>query len=211
MKYIIDDIDLGADAHKLEHFGLTVVCARTMSSTLIEQLKKKNFNRDTTVLVFPGNGGDIIRRFLESTWLRQWQCEHVFAQRYWIPGNTPVATTSRIFPHQFKLNLHDVVIVDDVVSSGETVRLIKQRNEPWIPRARWHVATWLIQKVTTLPGFHPPITAHTVGDRNRKFPINSLSTFLSQPEIAENYARRNLHEQANAFLKFLEDLRNTRS
>lgn len=209
MKYLINDTLVDDRLMtRCRHFGLEVVSASSLSKELTTHFKWSQFQQSRTLFVFPGNGGSTIRSHLPAQWLSEWQWTSVFAKRYWTPGQAPEVEVGRVGKDQFRLDLYDIVVVDDVVSSGETSRLLKERNEPWMPRARWHVATWMMQKAANLPGFSSVLAILIVGERNRKVPVNSLSTFLSVPEIAENYARRNLNGQTTAFLEFIQELRN---
>ena len=128
----------------------------------------------------------------------------------------PAATLHRLLEFQpqdakFQRNAErplegDVVIVDDVVSSGTTVSKIRNRNAIWMPKARWHVAVWIKQHACRLRGFESVYAGIEVGDNTRRVPINSLSTLINNVEVAESYARRNFPNHA-AFLAALEELR----
>ncbi|MBI5022602.1 MAG: phosphoribosyltransferase [Candidatus Magasanikbacteria bacterium] len=166
----------------------------------------ENLNSATTLLVFPGNGANIVRGFMDADWLFHWRTASATAKRLWIPGEPPQAIAGRIFPDRFVLGVKDIVIIDDVVSSGDTVKKLRTMNMPWIPAARWHVVTWAMQKAANLRGIHSYFAAVEVGESDRKDPINSLSTLIKNVEIAESYARRNF-PNPEAFLALLNELR----
>lgn len=98
-------------------------------------------------------------------------------------------------------------MIDDVISSGETVRKLRKENEKFIPMAEWQAVTWVTQEAAATKGFSAVFAVETVGTKERKSPINSLSTLVECQKIAESYARRNFGERAESFLKIFEGLR----
>lgn len=205
MSYFIDDIGVHDHHARLQKFG-EIICGRQMTREIEKWSEWKNFNSATILLVFPGNGANIVRGLMDAEWLLRWRTASATAKRLWIPGEPPQAIAGRIFPDKFVLGVKDIVVIDDVVSSGETVKKLRTMNMPWIPAARWHVATWVMQRAANLRGFHSHYAAVEVGKSDQKTPINSLSTLVENVEIAESYARRNF-TNPEAFLAVLEELR----
>jgi hypothetical protein len=205
-KYLIDDIGVNGHHARLQKFG-EIICGRQMTREIERWSEWKNFNSATTLLVFPGNGANIVRGFMDADkWLLCWRTASATAKRFWIPGEPPQAIAGRIFPDRFLLGMKDIVVIDDVVSSGETVKKLRAVNMPWIPAARWHVATWVMQRAANLRGFQTHFATVEVGESGRKDPINSLSTLVENVEIADSYARRNF-PNPEAFLALLNELR----
>lgn len=206
MRYFINDISaLNGYLNRLWNFG-SVLCGQQMTREIERWSGWKNFNSATTLLVFPGNGANIVRGFMSAEWLLGWRTTSATAKRIWIPGESPQAIAGRIFPNKFVLGLKDIVVIDDVVSSGETARKLRQVNAPWIPATQWHIVCWVAQKAASLRGFSSHHATIEVGDSNHKAPINSISTLLKEVDIAENYARRNF-PQPETFLALLDELR----
>ena len=206
IRYFIDDIGISDNyRERLQVFG-EIVLGRHMAQKIQLWDGWDKFHPSTSLLVFPGNGASIARGFFSEQWLSKWRLSSVHAKRIWAPGEPPCAIVSRIYPNGFLLNIRDIVIVDDVVSSGVTARKLRQVNAPWIPAAQWHVVCWMSQRAANVRGFVSMYSAVEVGDSNRKAPINSLSTLLKEVEIAESYARRNFLNP-EAFLKLLQELR----
>lgn len=204
-KYFIDDIGVNGHRARLQEFG-EIICGKQMTQEIEKWNEWKNFNPATTLIVFPGNGANIVRGFINAEWLRPWQAASTTAKRIWIPGEPPRAIAGRIFPDKFVLGVKDVVIIDDAISSGETAKKLRAVNMPWIPAARWHVVAWVTQRAANLRGFNSHYAAVEVGEPKRKDPINSLSTLIENVEIAESYARRNF-PNPEAFLALLNELR----
>ena len=202
MKYLINDVG------KFFNFPRVVILD---ADEFTERIRAwdgwRCFNPATTRIVFPGNGANEVRRRLDEMWLSQWHIDTVAATRFWWPGITPSAIVGELLPiGAFDLETTDVVIVDDVVSSGSTVSKIRERNAIWMPNARWHVIAWIRQCACRLRGFESSFFGAEVGEKTYRVPINSLSTFLNNAEVAESYARRNFPNPA-AFLAVLEVLR----
>lgn len=204
-KYFIDDVGVNGYHARLQEFGY-ILCGRRMTREVEEWNEWKNFNPTTTLLIFPGNGANIVRGFMDTNWLLNWRTASATAKRIWIPGEPPQAIAGRIFPDRFILGVKDIVVIDDVVSSGETARKLRRVNTPWIPAARWHIVCWVAQKAASLRGFASSFATFKVGDSNHKDSINSISTLLKERDIAENYARRNF-PQPETFLALLNELR----
>lgn len=202
MKYLINDIG--------KHFsfpGVIILDTDELTERIREWNGWKHFNSAITQIVFPGNGANEVRCRLGEKWLSQWKIDSVAATRFWWPGVTPSAVVGQLMPlGAFDFETTDVVIVDDVVSSGATISKIRDRNAIWMPNARWHVAAWIKQHACRLRGFESSFFGAEVGEKNHRVPINSLSTLLENRDVAESYARRNFLNHA-AFLAVLEELR----
>lgn len=214
MKYLIHDVQTvrREQLAELANFGLTALDASDMTRALIDWGGWSTFCKETSLLVFPGNGAGIVRHYMrhymETNCLKGWSWCTVNAKRIWFPGESPRTFVSRIYQNGFLLGVRDIIIIDDVVSSGATLRQLRNVNSPWIPGTRWHSASWLIQRITAqqgVRGYTSHFSAHTVGDNTKFAPINSLSTLLTNQTIAHSYASRNFSDPAS-FLTFLERL-----
>lgn len=191
---------------KLEMFGATVVSTSALNSLLVTWEGWEQLNPKTTLVVFPGNGATLVNDQLPADWHKTWRSAAVSAKRFWLPGTDPFVTVGRVYEKGFLIGFRDIVIVDDVVSSGKTAQLIKQYNMPWVPGARWHVVAWVGQLAASTSGFTSHFFALNVGERAKKVPINSLSTLLADRKIAESYGRRNIANY-QLFLCLLDEMR----
>jgi hypothetical protein len=210
-RFLIIDIVVKAGVKEMlaEKFGLTILDAQTMTNDLLLWQGWGRFEPWSTLIVMPGNGASIIKKYINNEkpfWLSQWPWKaSPHAKRVWTPGEKPQAFVGRINPGVF-VGIKTVVVIDDVISSGVTVRKIKKKNESFIPTAEWQAVTWVMQEAATTRGFSDIFASKMVGSKERKVPINSLSTLVEYREIAESYAWRNFGEQSKAFLKILESL-----
>lgn len=165
----------------------------------LEEILQGVINQPDTLLVFPGNGSryprglsQLCRDFPETA--------EVHAQRFWIPGSDPIVTAGSILPHNIVLNLKfkHIVVVDDVVSSGFTMRKIHENNAWRFPTAKWVGVAWLSQlPLGKFVGGYREVFACTLIRRNKgiqRVPINSVSTLRKDSEIAESYASRHFKE-----------------
>ena len=159
-----------------------------------------------TLFVFPGNGANFPRRF--SSICQRALCVSVHAKRFWVPGEDPEVSVGLICPECFLLlGIKNVVVVDDVISSGRTMRDLYKKNAWRIPGARWRTCAWVSQLLPSggsIRGYHDVSTACLVRKvkGTQKVPINSLSTLRKNPEIATSYARRHFREPEE-FLRIL--------
>ncbi|HBB37902.1 MAG: hypothetical protein UV82_C0010G0046 [Candidatus Magasanikbacteria bacterium GW2011_GWD2_43_18] len=203
MKYIIHDID-----HLVFDFsGVTSLDVEQLTECIRTWDGWKNFTPNQTRIVFPGNGATDVRARLGEEWLKSWQTDNVSATRFWWPGTEPGAVVGLISKKgSFDFSTTDVVIIDDVISSGTTVSKIREQNAIWMPKTHWHAVAWIKQRACRLKGFESTFFGVEVGEKNRRVPINSLSTLLTNVEIAESYARRNFPNPED-FLTALAALR----
>lgn len=180
-----------ADGHGLVFFE------DTWLTTQLEEVLKGVIKDDQTLLVFPGNGSNYPRRL--SQFCREFpSATSVEAKRFWIPGEDPVVTAGLIFPNIFMItNVKTIVIVDDVISSGLTMRKLYQNNAWRFPAAKWTGVSWMAQVPSMkarsgVNGYEHIATGCVVGKTNGggKVPINSLSTLRENSEIALSYASR---------------------
>lgn len=208
-KYIILDVPSVDDQRVVsrlrEEFHCTPVSGKEVSSQLVEEKFWEKFPVATTLLVFPGNGAGIVREYLPRNWLARWQWMTVTAKRVWIPGEAPRAIVGRI-ANSMLLGFSHVIVMDDVVSSGVTIRNIRQTNSPWIPNTRWVSVSWIAQRSAGTRGFAQVHAGLFVGDERRKAPINSLSTLLCDEAILRSYARRNFEGDAT-FISFMQEIK----
>lgn len=205
---IIDVPTSSATESEFSGLGFTLAHPTALTATLLTLPLWQKLDPKTALLVFPGNGALYVQRTLPGSWLRQWPHTSATACRWWTPGETPVAFAGRIYERGFLLGRKDIILIDDVVSSGATMRRLHKINQPWIPGAAWHAATWIAQESASMHGFTNLIAAHRVGTRATKWPINSLSTLLTNPDIAAVYAQRNFPDSRPLTL-LLERLRST--
>jgi hypothetical protein len=204
--YLIVDVNLrAAQQEGFEALGFSLLFPEKMSLALINWESWRKFNRNTTIMVLAGNGAARVGSFFQTDWLGQWQYVAISAKRIWLPGQDPKAVSGRIHSSML-LGVKNVVILDDVISSGVTIQKIREVNVPWIPGASWHAAVWVAQRAANVRGFSSTFAVTEVGDRNTKTPLNSISTLVAEPEIASSYAKRNFPDPTK-FLELLAGLR----
>ena len=145
-RFLIIDADIETEAKKtlVEKFDLTILDAQTMTNDLLAWPSWKNFEPWSTLIVLPGNGASIVKKYInnaESSWFWQWPWKTFpHAKRVWIPGKNPQAFVGRINPNIF-VGIKTVIVIDDVISSGETIRKLRKKNKSFIPMAEWQAIT----------------------------------------------------------------------
>ena len=166
-------------------------------TTQLEEILQGIIKEEKTLLVFPGNGSNYPRKL--SKFCQEFpNTTSVEAKRFWVPGEDPVVSAGLIFPNIFMItNVKAVVVVDDVISSGLTMRKLYQNNTWRFPAAKWIGVSWMSQVPSMkaksgVNGYERIATGCVVGKTNGsgKVPINSLSTLRENSEIATSYAQR---------------------
>lgn len=204
-KYIINDAGVEVDC--LRQFGVEILEPCQMTEALRSWEGWSRLSTDTTRIILPGNGATDVAKGLGADWLAKWSTDKISATRFWWPGSNPVASVGLAL-HGFDFQTQDVVIIDDVISSGATIQKVRDRHEPWMPKAKWHALTWIAQRNMKLKGFTTVYATAMAGDQSTKAPINSLSTILAVEKIAKNYAQKNFsNEDCVRFLEIIRELR----
>lgn len=178
------------DGHGVIFFEDTLLTAQ------LEEVMKGISMEKETLLVFPGNGANYPRKL--SRFCREFpKATSVEAKRFWVPGKDPVVTVGLILPSIYIITrVKKVVVVDDVISSGLTMRRLYQKNAWRFPAAQWVGVSWMSQipqmkAKSGVSGYERIATVCVVAKSNGgKVPINSLSTLRQDSEIAESYAQR---------------------
>jgi hypothetical protein len=155
--------------------------------------------------VFPGNGANYARKL--SKFAHRLGGVSVFAKRFWEPGKDPVAVVGTIPAETFLvLDVTTVLVIDDVISSGQTMRKLHRNNAWRFPRATWVGASWASQVPQTraasgVSGYGRVFTGCLIeSPQQKRVPINSLSTLRQDAKIATQYARRHF-KNPHAFLR----------
>lgn len=176
-----------------------------LSVDLEKILKKIVENKRNILFVFPGNGSNYPRKL--SQIYTDYLYVGVKAKRIWQPGTDPVVFVDIIMPEMFLItDVKTIIVVDDVISSGLTLRKLYQKNSWRFTQAKWIGTSWLCQNLQNgIKGYEYLETACIVKKTSSgKVPINSLSTLRNNLEIATSYARRHFKEP-ELFLKFLKE------
>lgn len=183
----------------------TVLVSGVESSNFLNDWEGwSGLDENKTIIILPGNGsvGIFDELLSKHQMVRQIRIK---AKRYWEPGANPIAYAQRVFPNGMLLGVSDIVILDDVISSGITCQTIRRINEPWIPNAKWHALTLVCQQATRLKGFHSQFAITRVGSQNRKTPIISLSTLIFNETVRDIFLSRNYAlADRNRLVKFLD-------
>ena len=177
------------------------------AANLLEDFLKKISEYKDALFVFPGNGANYPKS-------RSLICQKVggvgvYAKRIWTPGTDPIAIAGAITPEVFMdLYTRFIIVVDDVISSGQTMYKLWRNNEWRFPRAQWIGATWFSQALcmkssSGVKGYNSVFASFLIeGASSKRVPINSLSTLREQRAIAENYATRH-YADVQKFLQLI--------
>jgi len=206
-KILIIDVDCSIDPEIFRDFGLKVVFGNNLTNSLLNWDIWKQIDPWRTLLIFPGNGSNLVKNEINELrpgWLEPWPYKsYISAKRFWAPGKNPVAHVGNIGDGVY-IGLKQVIIIDDVVSSGETCSKVYQRNNMYTPGAKWLSMCWVSQKSARLKNFSSLMALEFVGEENKRAPINSLSTLVINQEICRTYSERNFPNRAVEFQKLIK-------
>lgn len=165
-------------------------------------------HRREILFVFPGNGSQYPYRLSRIS--QQSRQATVFAKRLWKHGSDPIALAGRIAGPFLVTDVDTVLVVDDVISSGLTMRMIHTANAWRFTRAQWIGVSWVSQipqmkARSGVNGYAQIMTACVIGKPNGgRVPINSISTLRRDPQIAESYAHRHFKDP-RTFLQIITE------
>lgn len=206
-KFLIIDVDCQVNPLMFHDFGLKTLFGREMTKTMLNLETWKQIDPWQTLLIFPGNGSNLVKKQIEKTlpsWLSVWPYKsYVPAKRFWEPGQYPQAIVGNIGSSVY-VGLKRVIVIDDVISSGETCSKVYKHNYIYTPGAKWLAACWVAQKSAKLKSFSPLMAIETVGTEGTKAPINSLSTLIADKNICRIYSERNFLNRAQDFQALIE-------
>ncbi len=208
---------------------IAILEAKEMTKDLLNWPGWESLDKKETLIIFPGNGAEIVKIFLNSensNFLKEWENIKVDARREWKPGENPRSFVDTIGDKkEFFLKYKDIIVIDDVISSGSTIQKLYKENEAYFPNAKWRFLSWVSLPETNKTeemayetfssqnlNLYDKNNEEIIQDKNnkktgKKPPINSISTFLEKKDRAENYARRNLGQNADNFLGKLEKIK----
>lgn len=161
----------------------------------------------STVLLLPGEGAVAAESysFLSKNCSRSL---HIKAHRHWQPGSSPIIEMEKLEINKSLENIKDVIVLDDVISSGRTMNTVYDLNKDIFPGAQWHAAVWLSQRNPDCTNFANIFAgAKIIHEGLARVPINSLSTLIKDPQRAAFFAKRNFKDP-DTFLNLLKQIKN---
>lgn len=205
---LLIDTNHQVDQGQLRSFGINPLNTGALTQTLALWKGWQTLNPETTLVVVPGNGGELITQQLIPKLSEKWisRMIKIHAKRIWTPGSEPKAVVDLIFPGKMILSVKDVILIDNVVASGVTIQTIYEQNKPWIPGAKWHTLTWLAQRSASFSGGIELIAASYCGNKTRREPIASISTLTSDKTVLTSFADRNFPKDKARIVKIFESL-----
>lgn len=146
----------------------------------------------STLFLYPGNSAVHIR---SAGFANRFMSRNMHAKRWWTPGGEdPVVVVHSIEYEKFMdFSIQTIVVVDDVVSSGETLKKVQERTASRFPNALWYAAP-LISRERKLASFKELICVSYIATVNsKKVPINSIGALIEDRAMRENYFARNFN------------------
>ncbi len=176
---------------------------------------------EISAILYPGQGSKQVTQFFSAAMLGLLTAYNQFdiPTKRTFYGSRASFTSVRIPEKLIKTaktgKIKNILTIDDVVSTGETVNAIRENTEnmatvldekdydPYMrfskprivsqPQIEWSVACWLRQQSAKTDGFNS-YSSVVYRRRDGKVPTNSLSTLLSETQkgnsVRNNYARK---------------------
>ncbi len=186
---------------------------RSMFAMLREQFPTFD-SRTGGLCVFPGRSAAKIRENAEWSDCYEssvFDCESFLSlhvERWFLVCDKVVVTAGELFPERpVCLNIRNIIVIDDVISTGATIREVCNRNRYKFPRAEWYAAA-CVSRVEKIAGYKEVFTPLLVpvDKYGLKVPINSLSTLLEDEPIARHYGEKHC-AKPEIFLRVLEEIK----
>lgn len=182
---------------------LQVVDGFDLTQNLLETLLRENVLQDDTLIVIPGNGAKVVSDYINQQ------------SSILVPERTIFLKTKRIkqkdgfnvsvdFSPLSDRQVKNILIIDDVVSTGQTASTIAKGIKERFPQSRCLLAAWLFvspsvrENQKTGSGVSEIDKTYTSiilkGNYVGKPPINSLSCFIRSgtkyDEVKENFMQK---------------------
>lgn len=157
----------------------------------LEEMVVKRLDPKSTLFLYPGNSARYIR---SSGFAEEFESRNMHAKRIWNPGEDPVVIVHSLeYERLIDPSIKTILVVDDVVSSGLTLRKVYERTAWKFPNATWYAAP-LISRERKLPFFKDLICVYYIAMVNsKKVPINSIGALIEDRAMRENYFIRNFN------------------
>lgn len=173
---------------KTPHFA-SVVNADDCVLNLAEQLQ--NLSDIRTLFVFPGNGAKDFFNRLAALGVNLPNSFKITARRTWQKGQIPKVAVD--WPVIENLDsIRRVVIVDDVVSSGETVLQVKRSAPDLLKQLDWQIVCWVFKHSAQdlIKGEFLSAETDILAKRiNGRLAINSFSTLTNRYDVLVSFGK----------------------
>lgn len=173
-----------------------------LEKELLKKLGEINFNPISTLFIFPGQSSMELRYRLlsESNYLQSYDFSLVHARR--IYENFTLQNGNRTYNVKALVNgikygtsvnptITDIVVIDDVISTGITLKNLYLRNHFRFPCARWH-AFVLVSRTRKLKNYQ--VWSPLFFTEDRTMPINTLSILVENEDIRNDYVIKHFKE-----------------
>lgn len=195
--------------NEISSITLQIVDGLNLTKDIIALIKKSGVLSNDPLIIYPGNGSQSVKKYLSSD-EKQLTVNSISlpTQRTMIE-NGKFDLTVNYFSLPQNIDTNTVLIIDDVVASGQTAQTIASEIKVRFPDARCILATWLFM-VPTKPenkksssgimGIDQTIASIVLkGNLTSRPPINSLSCFTQNDkkydEIKTYFMQKYINDQ----------------
>lgn len=174
--------------NEISSITLHIVDGLSLTKDIITLVKRSGILDDNPLIIYPGNGSQSVRRHLISV-DKQFASNslNLSTQRTMI-RNGEFDLTVDYSPLPQNIDTKTVLIVDDVVASGQTAQAISSEIKARFPNVKCVLATWLFLLPTKptnkasasgIDGIEQTLASIVLkGNLTSRPPINSLSCFV---------------------------------
>lgn len=170
-----------------------------IEKTLVENFKKANYDPTKTLLVFVGQSSYELRYRLIQIMPRinDFKQLYVTAERIYSRTETDhlriEARVAQMLDNApYDLSVSNIVVIDDVVSTGITARTLWERNYLSYPNAKWSLFS-LVSRLERLKGYEKLEPCVLIDSRYS--PINTLSKLVECVKIADEYIEKHSFDE----------------
>ena len=176
-----------------------------LENDLAASFNAKSFDPVTTLLVFVGQSSRELKHRLSSKIdLSKFETVYVPAKRRYEPvelsaGRESYSIRVEVGTIERKnvyldTDIKNIVVFDDVVSTGSTLKVLCEKNAPLYPNAAWSAFT-LVSRLEKVKGYQ---AVYSAGFVKEKFtPINTFSKLVEDEAVREKYLLKHFWRQSH--------------
>ncbi len=187
------------ELNNTSNLTIQIVDAEKMTDDLLTLLSDKALLNEETLLIFPGNGAEDVLKQLSFQYpaISSNNSEQLSTKRTLIrPGVFDLSVDYSPLPSG---NFGDVIIIDDVIASGQTASTIAYTLKEYFPFSRISLAAWMMlpptmkinKQSSSGVGYVDRTIVSTVlkGNYMGRPPVNSLSGLIDEGETSKEKLR----------------------
>ena len=198
---------------------MQIVDGMSLTKGVVTLIERSGVLNTYPLIIYPGNGAQSVKDFIASIDKRFINAVDLPTQRTMIRnGKFDLYIDYSSLPES--INAKTVLIIDDVVATGQTAQSIAAELKKRFPSIQCILATWLFvmptklenkNSISGIEGIDQTLASIVLkGNLTSRPPINSLSCFIRSEnkyeEMKANFLEKYI-EDKNKFQRILEEMR----